>query len=71
MVEEPNTVILEDYVSAYRHYFQQYVYDINEIQRLLDWPGNLPDLNAIESTWFYLKRRTTFRGAFRDRKTSI
>ena len=27
------------------------------------WPGNSPDLNAIEPAWPYMKRRTTCRGA--------
>jgi hypothetical protein len=30
--------------------------------RLL-WPGNSPDLNAIEPAWFWMKRRTTSQGA--------
>lgn len=39
------------------------------VQRLLDWPGNSPDLNAIEPCWPFLKRLTTIRGAPRDKKT--
>jgi hypothetical protein len=39
------------------------------IQKLLDWPGNSPDLNTIEPCWFWLKKRTTARGAPRDKKT--
>ena len=31
--------------------------------------GNSPDLNAIEAAWPWLKRRTTSRGAPRDKKT--
>ncbi|KAI9882875.1 MAG: hypothetical protein M1823_005373 [Watsoniomyces obsoletus] len=26
------------------------------------WPGNSPDLNAIEPTWFHLKKGTTRQG---------
>ena len=29
--------------------------------RLL-WPGNSPDLNAIEPTWNWIKRKTTEKG---------
>jgi hypothetical protein len=32
------------------------------VARLL-WPGNSPDLNAIEPAWFWIKRRTTAQGA--------
>ena len=28
----------------------------------LFWPGNSPDLNAIEPTWFWMKRETTKKG---------
>jgi hypothetical protein len=27
------------------------------------WPGNSPDLNAIEPAWPWMKRKTTARGA--------
>jgi hypothetical protein len=32
------------------------------------WPGNSPDLNAIEPAWYWLKRRTTARDAPANRK---
>ena len=31
------------------------------------WPGNSPDLNAIEPCWYHLKRKTTTKGAPRYR----
>jgi transposase len=37
--------------------------------RLL-WPGNSPDLNAIEPTWMYMKRETTKNGASTSRKVA-
>jgi hypothetical protein len=35
--------------------------------RLL-WPGNSPDLNAIEPTWFWMKKETTKRGEVTGKK---
>jgi hypothetical protein len=35
--------------------------------RLL-WPGNSPDLNIIEPTWFWMKRETTKNGEFTSEK---
>jgi hypothetical protein len=32
------------------------------------WPGNSPDLNAIEKAWFWMKRETTKRGPTSDKK---
>ncbi|OJJ51946.1 hypothetical protein ASPSYDRAFT_110367, partial [Aspergillus sydowii CBS 593.65] len=66
----PNTRVLEDKAPAHRHHAQQRVYDYYGIQRIDDWPGNSPDLNAIEPCWSWLKKRTTARGAPRDRKTA-
>jgi hypothetical protein len=39
---------------------------LHDVQRLL-WPGNSPDLNAIEPAWFWMKRRTTAQGATTNR----
>ncbi|GFF59718.1 predicted protein [Aspergillus udagawae] len=68
-IERPNTIVLEDGAPAHRHRFQQTMYDIKGVQKIMDWPGNSPDLNAIEPAWPWLKRRTTSRGAPRDKKT--
>ena len=38
------------------------LYALADIHRLL-WPANAPDLNAIEPAWWWMKRRTTSRGA--------
>lgn len=62
-------IVLEDGAPAHRHRFQQTIYDIKGVQKIMDWPGNSPDLNAIEPAWPWLKRRTTSRGAPRDKKT--
>ena len=32
------------------------------------WPGNSPDLNAIEKAWAWLKRQTTARGCPKTRR---
>ena len=32
------------------------------------WPGNSPDLNAIEKAWFWMKKETTKRGPTSDKK---
>jgi hypothetical protein len=42
-------------------------YDFFQIQRLL-WPGNSPDLNAIEHCWMFLKKETTKDGPPRTRE---
>jgi hypothetical protein len=65
----PNTLVLEDSAPAHRHWIQERTYELYGIQKMLDWPGNSPDLNAIEPAWPWLKRRTTSRGAPRDKKT--
>ena len=52
----------EDNAGPHASIYNQKVFQIEEIQRLL-WPGNSPDLNAIEPTWFWMKRETTKKGA--------
>lgn len=68
-IERPNTIILKDGAPAHRHRFQQTMYDIKGVQKIMDWPGNSPDLNTIKPAWPWLKQRTTSRGAPRDKKT--
>jgi hypothetical protein len=32
------------------------------------WPGNSPDMNAIEPSWFWIKRETTKKGLITSEK---
>jgi hypothetical protein len=67
--ERPNTIIQENNAPTHSHFYQQEMFDIHEVQRLL-WPGNSPDLNMIEPAWPWMKRRTTVREAPRQKKTA-
>ena len=51
----------EDNALAYASYYQQEVYDLWEVIKLLQ-PSNSPNLNAIELIWFWMKRETIKRG---------
>lgn len=62
MKERPDTLVQEDNAAPHAHHHQATVYAAYDIARLL-WPGNSPDLSAIEPAWFWLKRRTTAFGA--------
>jgi hypothetical protein len=53
--------VQEDKAPTHASRYQQEVFDIWEIQRLL-WLANSPDLNAIEPTWFWMKRETSKKG---------
>ena len=64
MRDRPNTIVQEDNAPAHSHFVQKEVYDFHSVQRLL-WPGNSP-----EPTWFWMKKRTTLRGAPADKKTA-
>jgi hypothetical protein len=63
----PDTIVQEDRAGPHAHQIQGVFYDFFKIERLL-WPGNSPDLNAIEPCWMYLKRETTKDGPPRTRE---
>lgn len=65
----PRHCCVGGWAPAHRHHAQKRVYDLYKVKKILDWPGNSPDLNAVEPCWAWLKKRTTSRGAPRDRKT--
>ena len=54
-------MVQEDKAPAHAHQAQSRIFLDAGIARLL-WPGNSPDLNAIEPCWPWLKRKTTKRG---------
>lgn len=60
--ERSNTPVQEDNATPHAHHHQATVYALYDISRPL-WPGNSPDPNVIKSAWFWLKSRTTARGA--------
>jgi transposase len=66
----PDTLVQEDKAPSHVHHAQQRVYDLRKIQRLL-WPGNSPDLNAIEPCWPWMKRYTTKKGAPKSRAEAV
>jgi hypothetical protein len=59
--DRPDTIIQEDGAPAHTSHYQQEVFKLADIVKLL-WPGNSPDLNAIEPTWNWMKRETTKKG---------
>jgi hypothetical protein len=56
----PSMLVQEDGALSHSLQYQQEVFNIWEIQRLL-WPLNSLDLNMIEPCWFWMKRYTTKR----------
>ena len=64
--ERPSTLVQEDGAPSHASRYQQEVFDIWEISRLL-WPPNSPDLNMIEPCWFWMKRHTTKHGPITSR----
>lgn len=70
MITRPSTIVQEDKAPSYAHQYQQRVFDIAGVKRLL-WPGNSPDLNAIEPAWPWLKRFTTKKGAPKNRAEAL
>jgi len=51
----PKTLVQEDNAPPHAHHYQAHVYELHSVQRLL-WPGNSPDLNAIEPAWPCMKK---------------
>ena len=65
-LSRPDTIVQEDKAPAHAHHSQKAIYSSFDIQQLL-WPGNSPDLNAIEPCWPFIKRTTTMHGAPRTK----
>lgn len=63
----PGMWIQEDNTPSHNNRYSQEVFDFYRAQRLL-WPGNSPDLNAIEPTQFWMKRETTKKGPITSQK---
>jgi transposase len=61
MVDRPGTLVQEDKAASHNSHYQLEVFEFRKILRLL-WPGNSPDLNAIEPTWNWMKRKTSEKG---------
>ena len=55
------TIVQEDNALSHAHKHQTKIYSLWKVMKLL-WPANLPDLNAIEPCWFWMKRQTTRKG---------
>jgi len=63
----PETIVQEDNATPHAQHFINTVYSMANVKRLL-WPGNSPDLNAIEKAWPWIKKRTTFHGPAKNQK---
>jgi hypothetical protein len=68
--DRPLTIVQEDKAPSHAHWAQKLVWDKHQIKRL-SWCGNSPDLNAIEPSWGWLKRRTTRKGAPKTRDLAV
>lgn len=61
-LSRPGIIVQEDGAPCHRHWFQEETYKLWDVAKML-WPGNSPDLNAIEPCWFWIKKQTTRKGA--------
>jgi transposase len=61
------TIVQEDGAPAHTSKHNAPVFSLAKIKRLL-WPGNSPDLNAIEPAWWWMKLKTTKKGVSTSRK---
>jgi transposase len=61
LVNRPNTIVQEDNAPCHAAAANSTIYQLSGIVRML-WPGNSPDLNAIEPLWYYMKVETTRKG---------
>ena len=64
--DRPDTVIQDDGAPAHAHHYQQTIFDLYKMQRIL-WCVNSPDLNMIEPCWPHMKGKTTKKGAPKNR----
>ena len=62
-------IVQEDKAPSHAHHAQAVVYSIRKVTRMI-WCGNLPDLNMIEPSWYYLKRVTTKKGPPKSREVA-
>ena len=60
-------IVQEDNAAPHAHHNTRKIYQLANVERLL-WPANAPDLNAIEPAWWWMKRKTTARGASTTKK---
>ena len=66
-LSHPGTIVQEDGAPCHASRHQVAVFSLAKVIKLL-WPGNSPDLNAIEPCWWYMKLKTTKKGASTSRK---
>jgi hypothetical protein len=65
--ERPATIVQEDKAPSHRHWSQETVFSLHQVTRLI-WPGNSPDINAIEPSWPWMKRNTQKNGVLKNKK---
>ena len=62
MKDRPDAIVQKDKAPSHASKHQDLVFMNAQVLRLL-WPGNSPDLNMIEQSWSWMKRKTTRKGA--------